>query len=125
MARVGHLRRRGQLCDQQRPAPGGEATRLRVLAAIEQTGYWPNDIARALTSGSTQTYRLVVPDISTSFFATLARALQQGLQPRPRAAAGDAGVMTGSVSIERSTTCCAARSTACCTLASIAIRGSS
>ncbi|RTG29796.1 LacI family DNA-binding transcriptional regulator, partial [Serratia marcescens] len=57
------------------PRPVAEATRLRVLAAIEQTGYRPNDIARALASGSTQTYGLVVPDISNPFFATLARAL--------------------------------------------------
>ena len=59
------------------PRPVAEATRQRVLAAIEQTGYRPNDIARALASGSTQTYGLVVPDISNPFFATLARALQQ------------------------------------------------
>lgn len=59
------------------PRPVAEATRLRVLAAIEQTGYRPNDIARALASGATHTYGLVVPDISNPFFATLARALQQ------------------------------------------------
>ncbi|MEB6334083.1 LacI family DNA-binding transcriptional regulator [Serratia rhizosphaerae] len=59
------------------PRPVAEATRLRVLAAIAKTGYRPNDIARALASGSTQTYGLVVPDISNPFFATLAKALQQ------------------------------------------------
>lgn len=70
------------------PRPVAEATRLRVLAAIEQTGYRPNDIARALASGSTQTYGLVVPDISNPFFATGAGAAAGSLQPRPRAAAG-------------------------------------
>ncbi len=74
------------------PRPVAEATRLRVLAAIEQTGYRPNDIARALASGSTQTYGLVVPDISNPFFATLARALQQEAFSRGRVLLlGDAG----------------------------------
>ena len=59
------------------PRPVAEATRLRVLAAVEQTGYRPNDIARALASGNTLTYGLVVPDISNPFFATLAQALQR------------------------------------------------
>ncbi|AML56662.1 Transcriptional regulator, LacI family [Serratia rubidaea] len=59
------------------PRPVAGATRQRVLAAIAQTGYRPNDIARALASGSTQTYGLVVPDIANPFFATLAKALQQ------------------------------------------------
>lgn len=59
------------------PRPVAEATRQRVLAAIAQTGYQPNDVARALASGSTQTYGLVVPDISNPFFAKMARALQQ------------------------------------------------
>lgn len=48
-----------------------------MLAAIEQTCYRPNDIARALASGTTQTYGLVVPDISNPFFAKLTGALQQ------------------------------------------------
>ncbi|CAI2095152.1 Catabolite control protein [Serratia entomophila] len=74
------------------PRPVAEATRLRVLAAIAQTGYRPNDIARALASGSTQTYGLVVPDISNPFFATLARALQQEAFSRGRVLLlGDAG----------------------------------
>lgn len=59
------------------PRPVAETTRLRVLEAIEKTGYRPNDIARALASGNTLTYGLVVPDISNPFFATLAQALQR------------------------------------------------
>lgn len=74
------------------PRPVAEATRLRVLAAIEQTGYRPNDIARALASGTTQTYGLVVPDISNPFFAKLAQALQQEAFSHDRVLLlGDAG----------------------------------
>lgn len=59
------------------PRPVAPAKRERVLAAIEKTGYRPNGIARALASGSTQTYGLVVPDISNPFISSMARALQQ------------------------------------------------
>ena len=88
------------------PRPVAEATRLRVLAAIEQTGYRPNDIARALASGSTQTYGLVVPDISNPFFAT------GRCSRKPSAAAAcccwatPATIVSASMSL--STTCCAA-----------------
>ncbi len=58
------------------PRPVAEATRQRVLQAIKKTGYRPNGIARALASGSTQTYGLVAPDISNPFIASMAHALQ-------------------------------------------------
>ena len=56
------------------PRPVAEATRQRVLQAIKKTGYRPNGIARALASGSTQTYGLVAPDISNPFIASMAHA---------------------------------------------------
>ena len=59
------------------PRPVAEATRQRVLQAIKKTGYRPNGIARALASGSTQTYGLVAPDISNPFIASMAHALQR------------------------------------------------
>ena len=59
------------------PRPVAPATRQRVLAAIEKTGYRPNNVARALASGTTKTYGLVVPDISNVFLASLAHALQR------------------------------------------------
>lgn len=59
------------------PRPVAEATRKRVLAAIKTLGYRPNGIARALVSGVTQTYGLVVPNISNPFISSLAHALQQ------------------------------------------------
>ncbi|MBP2169626.1 LacI family transcriptional regulator [Erwinia toletana] len=59
------------------PRPVAEATRLRVLEAIKQIGYRPNSIARALASGSTKSYGLVVPNISNPFVAAMAHALIQ------------------------------------------------
>jgi LacI family transcriptional regulator len=59
------------------PRPVAEKTRQRVLQAIKKTGYRPNGIARALASGSTQTYGLIAPDISNPFIASMAHALQR------------------------------------------------
>ncbi|HHG8774367.1 TPA: LacI family DNA-binding transcriptional regulator [Raoultella planticola] len=59
------------------PRPVAEATRQRVLQAIKKTGYRPNGIARALACGSTQTYGLIVPDVSNPFIASMAHALQR------------------------------------------------
>lgn len=59
------------------PRPVAQATRQRVLQAIRKTGYRPNGIALALASGRTQTYGLVVPDISNPFIASMAQALQR------------------------------------------------
>ncbi|MDE9440989.1 LacI family transcriptional regulator [Xenorhabdus bovienii] len=59
------------------PRPVAEATRQRVLAAIKKIGYRPNNIAKALVSGSTQSYGLILPDISNPFLSSVAYALQQ------------------------------------------------
>lgn len=59
------------------PRPVAPATRERVLAAIKRTGYRPNSVARALASGTTKTYGLVVPNIGNAFIASLAHELQQ------------------------------------------------
>ena len=58
------------------PRPVAPATRERVLKAISDIGYRPNGTARALKLGKTSSYGLVVPDISNTFFATMARSLQ-------------------------------------------------
>lgn len=57
------------------PRPVAEKTRLRVLAAIEEVGYEPDAIARALASGVTGAYGLIVPDIANPYFAALAHVL--------------------------------------------------
>lgn len=59
------------------PRPVAEATRLRVLDAVKKTGYRPNSVARALVSGTSKTYGLVVPNIANAFIASFAHALQQ------------------------------------------------
>ncbi|BAN98267.1 hypothetical protein E05_35010 [Plautia stali symbiont] len=59
------------------PRPVAEATRQRVLAAIQQTGYRPNAVARALASGSTKTFGLIVPNIANPFVASMAHVLLQ------------------------------------------------
>lgn len=59
------------------PRPVAKATRQRVLDAIKNTGYRPNGVAQALASGKTKTYGLIVPNISNTFIASFAHALQQ------------------------------------------------
>jgi LacI family transcriptional regulator len=59
------------------PRSVAEATKKRVLEAIKKIGYRPNEIARALASGITKTYGLVVPNISNPFISSMAHALQR------------------------------------------------
>ena len=54
----------------------GEATRLRVLEAIEKVGYRPNMFARALITRRTGTVGLVVPQMIDPFFAELVDGVQ-------------------------------------------------
>jgi len=49
-----------------------EATRARVLAAIERLDYRPNRSARSLRSGRTGAIGLAVPELSLAYFAELA-----------------------------------------------------
>ena len=47
-------------------------TRARVLAAIADLGYEPNSSARSLRTGRTGQIRLLLPDLTSSYFAQLA-----------------------------------------------------
>jgi len=58
------------------PRPVADGTRRRVLAAIEATGYRPDGVARALATGSTRTYGLIVPNVANPFVASLAHAVE-------------------------------------------------
>ncbi|MGO4888743.1 catabolite control protein A [Anaerobacillus sp. MEB173] len=51
-------------------------TRKRVLEAIERLGYRPNAVARGLASKKTTTVGVIIPDISSIFFAELARGIE-------------------------------------------------
>ena len=74
------------------PRAVAEATRQRVLKAIQQTGYRPNGVARALASGSTKTFGLVVPNIANPFVASMAHLLlQESLNHGHVMLLGDAG----------------------------------
>lgn len=47
-------------------------TRQRVLAAIEELGYRPSKVARALVTRRTDTFGLILSDITNPFFSELA-----------------------------------------------------
>lgn len=50
-------------------------TRKKILETIERLGYRPNAVARGLASKKTTTVGVVIPDISNSFFAEVARGI--------------------------------------------------
>nr|WP_269846584.1 catabolite control protein A [Paenibacillus roseus] len=51
-------------------------TRKKVFEAIERLGYRPNAVARGLASKKTTTVGVVIPDISNSIFAEVARGIE-------------------------------------------------
>src|SRR5512133_2419365 len=53
-----------------------EETRARVLAAVDQLGYRPSSLARALVRQETQTLALIVPDNVNPFFAEVASGIE-------------------------------------------------
>ncbi|MFF2484171.1 catabolite control protein A [Paenibacillus sp. NPDC058071] len=52
------------------------ATRKKVYEAIERLGYRPNAVARGLASKKTTTVGVVIPDISNSIYAEVARGIE-------------------------------------------------
>lgn len=52
------------------------STRKKVLDTIEVLGYRPNAVARGLASKRTTTVGAIIPDISSMFFADLARGIE-------------------------------------------------
>lgn len=59
------------------PRPVAPETRARVLAAIAELGYHPDNIARSLRVRQTHVLGLVLPDSANLFFAELARRLER------------------------------------------------
>ena len=49
----------------------------RVLEAIQQTGFQPNQLARALFKNSSGLVGLIVPNIDNPFFSELARIIEE------------------------------------------------
>lgn len=52
------------------------ATRKKVMEVIDRMGYRPNAVARGLASKKTTTVGVIIPDISSLFFAELARGIE-------------------------------------------------
>lgn len=50
--------------------------RQRVVHAMQELGYQPNRLARSLRSGKTNTIGMIVPDSANSFFAEVARGIE-------------------------------------------------
>lgn len=57
-----------------------EDTEKKVLNAIRELNYIPNDVARSLTKKSAKMLALIVPDITNPFFNELARAVEKVTQ---------------------------------------------
>ncbi len=59
------------------PRPVADATRKRVLRAIQALGYRPSGVARSLRLQRTRTIGLIVPDTANPFFAALAKGVDE------------------------------------------------
>lgn len=53
-----------------------EETKKRVLEAIEKTGYKPNAIARSLKIRKTNTFGIMIPDITDSYYTQVVRGVE-------------------------------------------------
>lgn len=53
-----------------------DETRNRVLKAIEELKYYPNELARGLVNRKTKTVALIVADVTNPFFTTVARGVE-------------------------------------------------
>lgn len=55
----------------------GAFSRAAIGKAIDELGYKPNSVAKALSAGSSKVIGLVVPSVTNSFFPELARAVEE------------------------------------------------
>ncbi len=58
------------------PRPVAPETRARVLHAVEQLGYRPNQVARSLRSRRSHSLGLLVPEAANPFYAEVARGIE-------------------------------------------------
>ncbi len=61
--------------------PVAEETRLRVLAAVQATGYVRNQVAGTLASATSNLIGVVIPSLSNIVFADVLRGIDSGLEP--------------------------------------------
>lgn len=59
------------------PRPVSPATRAKVEKAIEELGYYPNELARSLTRKQTATIGLIIPSLTNPVFAEIAESLER------------------------------------------------
>ncbi len=59
-----------------------EASRKRVRAAAAALGYVPNELAKAMSVGITNTIGVVIPDIANPFFAAVVRGISDRIRSR-------------------------------------------
>ncbi|MCP3935648.1 MAG: LacI family transcriptional regulator, partial [Actinomycetia bacterium] len=64
------------------PRPVAAATRERVLDAVRQLDYVPNQIARSLAGSSTRTIGLIAPTLANPVWAELAMGITDVALPR-------------------------------------------
>ena len=55
----------------------GAPTRVAIEAAVNELGYQPNSVARALSAKSSRVVGLIVPSITNPFFPELAQAIEE------------------------------------------------
>lgn len=65
-----------------RPCKISAESRRRIKEAARRKGYIPNQIARSLVTRRSQTIGLIVPNIESRFFSSLARRLELGCRRR-------------------------------------------
>jgi DNA-binding LacI/PurR family transcriptional regulator len=53
-----------------------EELSIKVINAIKELNFYPNEIAKSLSTGSTNTIGLILPDISNPFFASIAKGVE-------------------------------------------------
>ena len=58
-------------------ASASEATRKRVLAAVEELGYRANSAARMLKTARTQMIGLLLPDMANPMYASIISGVEQ------------------------------------------------
>ncbi len=57
--------------------PITDKTRKKIMDAVKQLNYEPDQRARALRLGKSDTIGLIIPDISNSFFAEIAKSIEE------------------------------------------------
>ncbi|MDF2632142.1 MAG: putative LacI family transcriptional regulator [Caproiciproducens sp.] len=59
-----------------------EDTRKRVLASIQELGYFPDQMARVFKTGRRNLIGIIVPDIANLFWATIIEAVENALDAK-------------------------------------------